>query len=616
MNVNSINLMSVDKNLKLNKMANEPSNGPVVEPTVSNPESAMKMLEAQANNNLAFQGLNVKLPNLARKAGVTSMAALMALLPLLLQSCHFSYEETNNFDLSALNTFTAMLAQYMEQQEKYNEEQMALMRLMYAEMQNQTGYAENIFTQIKINNEFQSAIVSALIANGMSQEEANAKLQELIDKVDNGQITNEAFVKEIMDILGNILFELKGLRDDINKNHDEYMAAKGIEIRLLSEMYKDGKLQTSVLFEICKNGKETNAKLDNLAADLDVLIEIASDDTKYNNLIETINNCSQEEYAKYAAMFEKLGLTMLDIYGMSREDFKAFVEEYKGNEAKQNEILNDIRNSANLIANHPGVTSDDLKAAVAVLVEALKNGDTALLEELGGIKDEIVKVKEMLEKMYKQMQEDAKNFAEFSKKNDKNWNEVFINFDNTIDVLKNIDKKGDYLNANIQNLKDAQDKTNLNLEKLYEAAGDIEAAIKAINNAGSTEVQGMTYEQFLAAYKQVNAEGFDKFKKYMEETGLAKTPETIKTVADLLKALNIKVDNLEKYSADLAAITAKLDELVAQGEITQEKATQIAEILANWKHECEHNITVECSCGNENEGYQKPGILDDLNNLI
>ena len=85
MNINAKELLMLDR-AKFAKMNNQPVPTTSGEPPVTNPQSGMKALEIQANNNIAFQGGMTKVAqNSVKKLAPMLAAGLFAALAS--QSC-------------------------------------------------------------------------------------------------------------------------------------------------------------------------------------------------------------------------------------------------------------------------------------------------------------------------------------------------------------------------------------------------------------------------------------------------------------------------------------------------------------------------------------------------
>ena len=128
MNINSNEILLFNrKNMNLRNSAPTEITNPIVEPTTTTPESAMKALDMQGKNNIAFQGVKSEITKKVSKKAIMAMIALAVAGGM--QSCIKTNQEVI-VDLKFIETiFNQMkdLYQQMLDLQKINNEQNAKM---------------------------------------------------------------------------------------------------------------------------------------------------------------------------------------------------------------------------------------------------------------------------------------------------------------------------------------------------------------------------------------------------------------------------------------------------------------------------------------------------------
>ena len=231
MNINSNEiLLLAKKNIKFRGEAEPaPKSTTVSEPTATTPQSGLNALEAQGQNNIAFQG--VKIPAQIKNKGLGAMMAL-SLFAATLTSCDENdpkiyevgpdkIEQTVIVDLSAItNMFNMMFEMWQDmiEQQKMTNEQLILLntqmnQLLAAYQAGQITANEfyNRMYEFMVTNEAnQQAMIAIMVQNGKTQEEAVAFLEKIFAEVEAGNMTAaEAYTK--------ILSELGQVNDSLNE---------------------------------------------------------------------------------------------------------------------------------------------------------------------------------------------------------------------------------------------------------------------------------------------------------------------------------------------------------------------------------------------------------------
>ena len=232
MNINAINQMMMNKNLKFraNEVPQEPQKpmGNTPEGPVTKPGEG---LNALANNNIAFQGLN--LTKVADKMGPAARKTLLPLLgaamlapaavsctkePILIERPPVNVEvnTTVNVDMSQI---TALL-DYLKES---NRELFEMMNKWFSAWQqgeiDDAAFQEQVINFMLESKENQKVIIDLMVQNGKTEEEAKDYLEQILEEVRNGNMTAADAYKQIMEELGDINLTLK---EGLNKLF-EYM---------------------------------------------------------------------------------------------------------------------------------------------------------------------------------------------------------------------------------------------------------------------------------------------------------------------------------------------------------------------------------------------------------
>ncbi len=552
MNINAIDMLAMKKaNQKLGVMKSQPST--VSEPTVSNPEVGTSALEAQAMNNIAFQG--VKIPaNLTK-----NMAKLMMMLAVAggTMVATTSCEEPDGKDIYIENivtvtvdteAWTAIFKDMLDQQKITNEQMAKLLALMNQYKDNQDAFQQAVVEYMMNDTAMQQQIYNQLLANGKSQEEANKVLAEIRELMTNGEFEKALnMISEILGTLQDILAQLKTIAEQQVANHKEQMEAQNKANELLYLLYEQGKIDFKQFEELKEIVKNIDKNTSYILANTDKLIAIASDDTKHKELIETIKALDTDgaDYAKFEEMFKFYGLTIKNVIEMSADQLEAalktFMEVYKETEAE---------NAADLSA-----ILDDLNAKVEKLID-----------QVGTLSNDLSV-----------------------------YNEIYAN--NWADVMK-------YLQAfagDLKDIKGAQNKANTYLKALVEKA---DQALELLGDIAEDN-EGMTLDEFKAYMAERDAAQYKKFVQLMIDMGLDKLAGDVATIKDLVAAIKDKVDAQENYADRLDVIIAKLDGIDFTQEENQELLKKILEAIKN--HEC------NCDCTGDGN---HEGIIGDFEDLL
>lgn len=671
MNINAQELTLVRKNMKFGEATTtNPQPTTVTEPPVTKPESGLNALDAQAQNNIAFQG--VKLPT-AMKQGMSKIMLLAALAggSLMATSCDddpYVIEKepiniTNNVSVTVDFSFVQELINQMKADREIDQQQHA--EMMAAITNIYTLLADGEISEAEFRKELflvlarvefnQERMYAQLIENGKSQEEANAILEriengqaDILARLTAGEITFkearaewEALLNSIDGTLKGILAEIQGLRDDINANHADLMATKEEELEFMNKFYEQGENQTALLDSMYNNQKGMAENIQILTNNSNELLAIAQDDTKYNELMNKLDSLKPEEidYQKFEQMFKLLNMNLQDAIRDFKNDNKKgqqaligainnFKNTYLKTESAQSQQFAIIIGKLDFITKYlPNLSQDEVEAAIKELTEAVKNNTGAVEENTEVIGSGLDNIDAKLDAVIAKLDtliDNTSGLTEFFAAQKDNWINALKNLEKGNQILDRIltEQKitNEYLSgfkADFAEMKDAQKTANSYLNILIKKTDAVEKAIQEIDV--NVEVNGgMTRDEFLSAMEERDKKAATEFKKFIEEYGFDKVPGDVQTIKEFLAQVKDAIQSQKDYSA-------QLDRIIAQGDNIYNfllnmdfsnpeeiaKLDKIINILENWKHicECDHD---NISGDDENKDDETIKDLEDM----
>lgn len=618
---------------------------PVVEQTETKPVTGLNALDVQGKNNIAFQG--VTMPN-TLKRGLSKMMFVLALGGSMaatnaLTSCgEYNQEVSVVVDMKAfaeaMASLRTELAAIREQLEISNQLQTEIRDI---ETENQT-YLKALYENSKLTlDQVKSlsstvsygiySITEELKENGATEKEILATLKDvrsqvnvIMTQLDAGVITFDEAMKQITDILGSIdntlksiLEQVTGIRDDMNANHEEYMEAKEKELKYLSGIYKNGKINNYQLYNLNAGVDSLNAKISNLEANSNELLEIAKDSTKYNELMAKLDelNFNEIDYQKFEQMFKLLNMNLQNALRQYNEDNKkgqqalinainSFKATYINMEIHQSKQLDNISRKLTFIANYlPNMNQDDIKAAIEELTNALNNNTGAIEENTEIIGEGLDSVNAKLDALLQKMDVvigKLSGFERYYADQNEKWNAVLKQLGNVNNSLVNIKKEQQFTNTLLMSFKDdfaslkkAANTANTYLSILVQKQDELEEALKNINMDG-----GMTRDEFLSAMKERDEERDTKlaadFEKFIQDYGFDKVPGDVQTIKDLISEIKDAVQNQKDYSGQLDTIINYENDIYTflknmdfSDPNCVAKLDKIINILENFKCNCE-----------------------------
>ena len=456
------------------------------------------------------------------------------------------------------------------------------------------------------STENQHMIIAQLIKNGKTEQEANKLLNQLISDVQSGNITAEEAFNEIQEILGNIdatLDEinatLKELLSGFMSYYNDYKTDKDAEFKLLGKLYQNGRLQTSILASMNETTKSMSENIQGIKDNTNELLNIAKDDSKHQELIEAIKNIqaggtTEIDYQRLEDMFKLMGLTISDVIKMSssqlEQAIKDFQNTYVNVEQKQLEELQTIQTKIDdlqiFLSNNDN--NKEIIDAINNITVAIGNGNEDVTNELKNLTEQLNKLQQAIEAIYKAIGEQAAITNTYLEKYD-------TKFDAILGMLGSIDSK---LNTIIANQKTAE----IYLDNLLKAVAELKEEIQKLQNEAGDGGSSITLDQLEELWKQHDEANFNKYKELIENLDINVDVNTT-TIEELLKSIDAKMEYINDNSEILNQILDMLKGIDWSDPDYSSKLDRIIEILENFKCNCE--------CGGNNEG-----ILGDLEEVL
>ena len=419
-------------------------------------------------------------------------------------------------------------------------------------------------------------------------EEVINKMEELVGKLEN-----------IEGILNDISATLKELLSGFLSFYNDYKNDKDMEFKLLGQLYKNGKIQTSILASMNETTKSMSENITGIKENTDLLLEIVQDDTRYQELIEAIKNIQaggevEIDYQRLEDMLKMMGLTITDAINMSssqlEQAIKNFQNTYVNVEQKQTEELQTIQAKIDdlqiFLSNNDN--NQEIIDAINNITVAIGNGNEDVTNELKNLTEQLNKLQQAIDAIYKAIGEQAAITNTYLEKYD-------TKFDGILGMLGSIDSK---LNTIIANQKTAE----IYLDNLLKAVAELKEEIQKLQNEAGDGGSSITLDQLEELWKQHDEANFNKYKELIENLDINVDVNTT-TIEELLKSIDAKMEYINDNSEILNQILDMLKGIDWSNPDYSSKLDRIIEILENFKCNCE--------CGGNNEG-----ILGDLEEVL
>ena len=625
MNINSQELLLINKNMKFGETKPTEQPTTTVESPITKPDAGMKALEIQANNNINFQG---GVTSQVLKSFKSKMAplAFAAMLGLGAQSCINMEQE---MDASAI---TAMLSQIADKLDKVLDGLDGLKEEVKNGFNNVSNTLSRLESQQKIdseqNKEFQDKLlkkvevaVNTLKANGATQEQilattnsiygqaqtilsgvetSNESWQEALDKLDEIKVNTDSIDTTLKDLLS----EVKGMREDMNNGFAKVDSTLLVHTDLYNELLDESKTQTEklgVLDEINNNTKAILANTDSIKASNNAFREEVNNN--FDGLMTKLDEMHQDD--KEFQAWEKHFQTR---YGL---ELKGLLLDWKKDDKKaQKATLNAIDSLGKKLDKLSNIVNNQLSrvnAKFSVVLRFLPE----LLKQNAGIKNEIRDLTNAVE-------ENTSAINKNTTVTEEGLNEISTQLDDINDKLDEISKDITTANAKLTNINGHLEKEQEYHEKMVSQFGDaigllekIQAnqkeqaeiaketigAIKggfvgvrediqnirahvtlmgndvagikeAINNLG-TDGEGMTVQEFIDAslkLDSINAQNTatltaQELEKLIKKYGFDKLPNTTTSIALSNLKLVELVENIDNRLANEKDYTVVLNNI-------------------------------------------------------
>lgn len=645
MKINSQELMLLNKHMKFGEVPTETMPQPaesVAESPETTPEAGMNALNAKAQNNVAFQG--VTMPATLRK-GLSKMMLVLALgggmaSTATLTSCT-KVEQSVDVDMRAfaelMSQLNAKMNEMIEQQKISNalqteirDTQLENKKILQGLYQNSELTLEEVqnFSSTVQNGMFD--ITAQLKENGATDKEIlevvkeyRSQINEAITMFKNHQISFLQLMQKIDEIkntlgsidgtLKDILAQVTGIRDDMNANHEELMAAKEEEIEYLGKIYLHNKAQTAMINKMAVTQQSMDEKIQTLTNNSDELLAIAKDDTKYNELMNKLDSLKPTDidYQKFEQMFKLLNMNLTDEINRFREDNKAgqnaligsindFKKTYITTETKQSQQFAAIISKLNFIATYlPNLDQSAIEAAIKELTNAVNNNTGAIEDNTEVIGNGIVNINSKLDAVLDKLDkviDNLEGLSTYFAEQQQNWNAALCSLGNVNTTLQKVLKESKVTNsilssykADFKEIKNNQKTANSYLNILISKQTALENAINNIQIDG-----GMTREEFLSAMEERDAKAAEEFRAFIKEYGFDKVSGDVQTIKEFLAELKNAVNNQKDYSSQLDRIINlenSIYNFLKNADFSNpdytEKLDKILKAIENWKCDCE-----------------------------
>lgn len=570
---------------------------------------------APLKTNVAFQGKASKFKNVA-------MGALMALMSLgaasTLQSCQpdVTVTQSVDVDMSALmemvNELKA-LRQEMADRDEANAKKMDQIIAMFNQvitLVQQGQLNDQQFYNLMLEN--QKLIIDMMVKQGYNQEEANKKLDTIIN--------SNMSIEEKLDAIKNLVGTIKVSLDDIKASLDRAEKDRAE----FKELLKENNANVKELIEqgktIIASDSARNAKLDNLANAIKNLnIDMNSGIDKLADKLNMSTN-------QLIAVMKQLGYRQEQITKMTAAEILAAIKENTAETKKNGEImLVGFNNLEGIIKDYgakgEAFAKDVLNYIAAVGFEMNRNFGNLIAEVKAG-RVSLDDIKALIAAMNKNIEQNG----EAAKDNiDKILNYIAAvgydmnrNFTAILNAINNGGKGAEEIKALLEKVLEKQD---ANSKAIIEAMSNIKVDGGKID---LSSIEAMLKD--LLAQSKKNGNTLSSIDGKLDVIQI-----TEQAILDKINAVAHKGDQIcERADAFMTEVLDKLGKQSDAGKYDDTKLLEALKGLSNLidnktdklldaikDHDVKVTVDVtgkvkcECNCGQNHEG-----ILDDINNIL
>ena len=636
MNINAQELLLVKRNLKMGEPKPQTA-AQMMEQPVEAPVVKMSALEAQAQNNIAFQAMPVAVKKTVQTLIVAGAAALGL---ATLQSCEPNEDIiTQQVDVKVdMELFSTYMQQILDNQNAMLEQQKItneLLMLNNSILLDNQAILMDIYKNGKMTleqvTEFQgivagglSNIYAQLKENGATDKEILEKLGQVEEQLAGlredykaGRLSYEELVRETNKILGSIdgslkeiLAEVKAFRNEMNMHMEDLKNTQKDQIHIMFDMYSEDKNQTALLEKLNQNQADMNGKVDVIAANSFDIVEILKDETKFKALMEQLKNMqageeqNDAEFLAEVQKWNKLGVDIKAILQKFAKDNKdgqnAMIGAINANTMwvmALNQKMGDVSHKLGIVVKFlPNLDQSEIKDAINELKEAVDNNTVATDKNTEALYNGYENIEGKLDVIIGQLNtviENTAGLSQFFADTKENWATALALLGENTNDLKEIRKNQEVGNETLarieQRMKDleqAQQTTNSYAYITNQKLDGLKDLIANLEGAG-----GMTPEQFKEAVKEVAPELLGDI-----EALLAEVKDEVKDMNGVVKGIDGKLDNLKDYSNQLGRLININDSILQflknadfSDPAVLEKLDTIIENQDKFKCDCECN---------------------------
>ena len=574
---------------------------------------------APYQSNVAFQGGKFK--NLA----MASMMALMTLGAATMTSCGedtiITESETNtesttiNIDLSAImdmvNEIKLLRQEAAERDEataKKFDQLLTMFNSLLTMMQQNQLNNETFQSLILINQE---TIIDLLVANGMKQDDANAKLDEIYEAVKKGQMTAQQALQEITKLLGDIKGLLNDAIEDFKSFYEDMMNKQNEIITSNKEGFEqvinNGKISNELLEKIARQNSELIALNQKASAEREeiknAIVNLNIDSNAgFEKVVESLNINKQD----LIDVLVKMGYNQAEIIKMSKSEIVAAINDNTYITKKGNDLLAKISKKLEILPSllkEGKITNAQLEAFYNEYKNAVINGaefDADMIAKMETLLGKLDNIQATLDKISEQLGAIITDYSAFKKEYTQDKIKEFELMNQLIQenkiqtsVLESMKKSQANMEVNIAGI-------NKNVSLLLDIAKDDsrhKELIAAINKAGNSS--NIDVDAMKAMFKEMGLELSQVVKMSASElkAAIEKFQNTYVNVeadqTEQLKNINIKLDDIKLFNKiakdELLAAINKTTQAVQNGDknITAELdgiEAQLDKILAEIKN--------------------------------